>query len=44
MKTLKNEARVEFHVVLRIIPETSAYSVTIGEIQADRSSSRILPL
>ena len=36
MKTSKNDARVEFvefHVVLRIIPETSAYSVTIGEIQ-----------
>ena len=33
MKTLKIGARVEFHVVLRIIPETSAYSVTIGEIQ-----------
>lgn len=33
MKTSKIEALVEFHVVLRIIPETSAYSVTIGEIQ-----------
>lgn len=33
MKTSKNDARVEFHIVLRIIPETSAYSVTIGEIQ-----------
>ena len=33
MKTSKTDARVDFHVVLRIIPETSAYSVTIGEIQ-----------
>lgn len=33
MKTLKTDARVEFHIVLRIIPETSAYSVFIGEIQ-----------
>lgn len=33
MKTSKIDARVDFHVVLRIIPETSAYSVTIGEIQ-----------
>lgn len=24
---------VDFHVVIRVIPETSAYSVTIGEIQ-----------
>lgn len=24
---------VEFHVVIRVIPETSAYSVTLGEIQ-----------
>lgn len=32
MKTSKIDARVDFHVVLRIIPETSAYSVTIGEI------------
>ena len=33
MKTLKIDARVDFQVVLRIIPETAAYSVTIGEIQ-----------
>ena len=33
MKTSKIDARVDFHVVLRIIPETLAYSVTIGEIQ-----------
>ena len=33
MKTLEIDARIDFHVVLRIIPETSAYSVTIGEIQ-----------
>lgn len=36
MKTSKTDARVEFHLVLRIIPETSAYSVTIGEIQDGR--------
>lgn len=36
MKTSTIDARVEFHVVLRIIPETSAYSVTIGEIQDGR--------
>ena len=36
MKTSKTDARVEFHIVLRIIPETSAYSVTIGEIQDDQ--------
>ena len=24
---------VDFHVVIRVIPETSAYSVTVGEIQ-----------
>lgn len=24
---------VDFHVVIRVIPETNAYSVTIGEIQ-----------
>lgn len=24
---------IDFHVVIRVIPETSAYSVTIGEIQ-----------
>lgn len=24
---------VDFHVVIRVIPETSAYSVTLGEIQ-----------
>lgn len=33
MKTSAIDARVDFHVVLRIIPETSAYSVTIGEIR-----------
>lgn len=33
MKTSKTDARVDFQVVLRIIPETAAYSVTIGEIQ-----------
>lgn len=32
MKTSRVDARVEFHLVLRVIPETSAYSVTIGEI------------
>lgn len=36
METPKIDARVEFHVVLRIIPETSAYSVIIGEIQDGR--------
>lgn len=24
---------VDFHVVIRVIPETNAYSVTVGEIQ-----------
>lgn len=34
METLKRvDARVEFHLVIRIIPELSAYSVTIGEIE-----------
>ena len=33
MKTSKIDARVDFHVILRIIPEAAAYSVTIGEIQ-----------
>lgn len=33
MKTSKIDACVDFQVVLRIIPETAAYSVTIGEIQ-----------
>lgn len=34
METSKRvDARVEFHLVIRIIPETSAYSVTIGEIE-----------
>lgn len=33
MKTSVIDPRVDFHVVLRIIPETFAYSVTIGEIQ-----------
>lgn len=36
MKTSKIDDRVDFHVVLRIIPETAAYSVTIGEIQDDQ--------
>lgn len=36
MKTSKIDARVDFHIVLRIIPETSAYSFTIGEIQDGR--------
>lgn len=33
MKTSRVDARVEFHLILRAIPETSAYSVTIGEIE-----------
>lgn len=33
MKTSGIDARVDFHIILRIIPETAAYSVTIGEIQ-----------
>ena len=33
MKTSKIDARVDFQVVLRIIPETAAYSVIIGEVQ-----------
>lgn len=33
METSKIDARTEFHVVLRIIPETSAYSFVIGEIR-----------
>lgn len=33
MKTTEIDARVDFQIVLRIIPETAAYSVTIGEIQ-----------
>lgn len=33
MKTSKADPFVHFQVVLRIIPETAAYSVTIGEIQ-----------
>lgn len=34
METSKRvDARVEFHLVIRTIPETSAYSVTIGEIE-----------
>jgi hypothetical protein len=33
MKASKTDARVDFQVVLRIIPETAAYSVIIGEIQ-----------
>ena len=27
------DSPVDFHVVIRVIPETSAYSVTLGEIQ-----------
>lgn len=30
---------VDFHVVIRVIPETSAYSVTIGEIQDGQFTS-----
>lgn len=33
MKTSEIDARVDFQVVLRVIPETAAYSVIIGEIQ-----------
>lgn len=33
MKTPEIDARVDFQVILRIIPETAAYSVIIGEIQ-----------
>nr|DAV72935.1 MAG TPA: hypothetical protein [Microviridae sp.] len=33
MKTSEIDARVDFQVVLRIIPETAAYSVIIGEMQ-----------
>lgn len=33
MKTPKIDLFVDFQVVLRIIPETAAYSVTVGEIQ-----------
>lgn len=33
METSKNDPFVDFQVVLRIIPETAAYSVTVGEIQ-----------
>ena len=36
MKTPEIDARVNFQVVLRIIPESAAYSVTIGEIQDDQ--------
>jgi len=36
MKTSKIDPFVNFQVVLRIIPETAAYSVTIGEIQDDQ--------
>lgn len=36
MKTSKVDPCVDFQVVLRIIPETAAYSVTIGEIQDGR--------
>lgn len=33
MKKSQIDARVYFHMVIRPIPETSAYSVTLGEIQ-----------
>lgn len=33
MKTSEIDARVDFQVVLRIIPETAAYSVIIGEMR-----------
>ena len=33
MKTSGVDARVEFHILIRVIPETAAYSVTIGEIE-----------
>lgn len=33
MEKLQHDARVTFHIVIRPIPETAAYSVTIGEIQ-----------
>ena len=33
MKTSKTDPFVDFQIGLRIIPETAAYSVTIGEIQ-----------
>lgn len=36
MKTSKTDVRVDFHLVLRIIPETSAYSLVIGEMQDGR--------
>ena len=36
MKTPKVDPFVDFQVVLRIIPEAAAYSVTIGEIQDDQ--------
>ena len=36
MKTSEIDPFVNFQVVLRIIPETAAYSVTIGEIRDDQ--------
>lgn len=36
MKTPKTDARVDFQIVIRPIPETSAYSVTFGEMQDGR--------
>lgn len=33
MKTSEIDPFVNFQIVLRIIPETAAYSVTVGEIQ-----------
>lgn len=32
-KQIDVDSLVDFHVVIRVIPETVAYSVTIGEIQ-----------
>lgn len=36
MKTSKPDPFVDFQLVLRIIPESAAYSVTIGEIRDDQ--------
>lgn len=33
------DSPIDFHVVIRVIPETSAYSVTIGEIQDGQFTS-----
>lgn len=32
-KQINSSSTIDFHVVIRVIPETNAYSVTIGEIQ-----------